>query len=107
MQAPGTLMPRFICLCLNARRRVQGQTADHPISGGLAVNIRCEDAHVDLWKDFTAHLAEETCGFYGAIALSSIRELCRSESKPINGALPEPSQSGTDVRHVQVLHSGR
>ena len=34
---------------------MQGQTADHPIQRRPGVNIRCEDAHVDLWKDFTAH----------------------------------------------------
>jgi hypothetical protein len=80
-----------------------------------AMSERCRghvrDANVDSRKEYTASFAQANCYICecsrSGIAIFVVGQFRRDKGKPINGALPEQSQSRAEVRHVQVLYSSR
>jgi hypothetical protein len=62
---------------------------------------------VDKWKNLATQVAHKLGALHGGSRIASatrVCKLCRRESDQIRRALPGPSETDADVRHVQVLH---
>jgi hypothetical protein len=68
--------------------------------------FRWEQVHVDRWKNLATQVAHRVGALHGCNRIASatrVCKLCRRESEQTRRALPGPSETDADVRHVQVL----